>query len=191
MMLPSCRLYLVAPVSDDMPAMIDKLTGIAKTGDVAALLFPGALTDKPGVKGLITAAQDLNIAAVLEADAARSIELGADGTEIAADPAAYAAARARIGMTGIVAARCGGSRHDAMLLGEAGADYVSLANDAELIGWWAEMFEVPCVAASPASLDEARPLIAAGADFIRPSLGIWENPDLARQYMRLIAEVAP
>jgi thiamine-phosphate pyrophosphorylase len=76
-------------------------------------------------------------------------------------------------------AGCGGlgTRHDAMVAAEAGADYVmfgepdaagarpSLAAVADRLSWWAEVFEVPCVGFA-ASLQEVEPLAAAGADFV-------------------------
>jgi thiamine-phosphate pyrophosphorylase len=76
-------------------------------------------------------------------------------------------------------AGCGrlASRHDAMVVAEAGADYVMFGEPdatghrpafdavAERVAWWAELFEVPCVGFA-ASLDELEPLVAAGADFI-------------------------
>jgi len=69
------------------------------------------------------------------------------------------------------------TRHDAMVVAEAGADYVMFGEPdatghrpafdavAERVAWWAELFEVPCVGFA-ASLDELEPLAAAGADFI-------------------------
>src|SRR5207245_996851 len=80
---------------------------------------------------------------------------------------------------------CGGlaSRHDAMVAGEAGADYVMFGEPSqpsgarapfaavlEQIGWWAELFEVPCVGYA-GNLDEIAPIAAAGADFV--ALGEW------------------
>ena len=63
----------------------------------------------------------------------------------------------------------GASRHDAMELGEAGADYVAfgIPPDVEdravaverrldLIAWWSEVFELPCVAFDVADAEEAR-----------------------------------
>jgi thiamine-phosphate pyrophosphorylase len=64
-----------------------------------------------------------------------------------------------------------------MLAAEAGADYVMFGEpdttgrrpsfDAvvERVAWWAELFEIPCVGFA-ASLDEVKPLVAAGADFV-------------------------
>jgi thiamine-phosphate pyrophosphorylase len=74
------------------------------------------------------------------------------------------------------------TRHDAMLAGEAGADYVmfgepdqggwrpSSAAVEERIGWWVEVFQPPCVGFAGAA-DEVAPLARAGADFI--ALGDW------------------
>ena len=79
------------------------------------------------------------------------------------------------------------SRHDAMLAGESGADYVMFGEPdrrghrapfeaiLERIRWWAEVFEPPCVgyAASP---DEVALLAQAGADFIALGDWIWTQP---------------
>ncbi len=67
--------------------------------------------------------------------------------------ASYAAVRAALGPNAIVGVDAGHSRHDAMSLGESGADYVafSLPRQAadrvtaeqqhfDLIEWWAEIF---------------------------------------------------
>ena len=75
------------------------------------------------------------------------------------------------------------SRHDAMEAGEAGADYVmfgepdadgtrpGLAAVVDRVAWWAELFEIPCVAYA-GGLDEIELLAAAGADFIARRCGI-------------------
>ncbi len=36
----------------------------------------------------------------------------------------------------------------------------------ELVQWWAEIFQIPCVAIGVATADETQALAAAGADFI-------------------------
>jgi thiamine-phosphate pyrophosphorylase len=70
-----------------------------------------------------------------------------------------------------------GSRHDAMVAAEAGADYVMFGEpdsqgrrpglDAicERVKWWADLFETPCVGYA-ADEKEASALAAAGADFV-------------------------
>ena len=66
-----------------------------------------------------------------------------------------------------------------MTLGEAGADYVGFGIPAhvedretargrrlELVEWWSEIFEIPCVALDVDALADAAALAAAGADFV-------------------------
>ena len=81
-------------------------------------------------------------------------------------------------------ADCGASRHFAMEMAEAGADYIGLANEGEggldLIAWWGELFEVPCVALDPVEPDEAGALAGLGADFVRPAEAMWDGPERAR-----------
>lgn len=78
------------------------------------------------------------------------------------------------------------SRHDAMSAGEAGADYVMFGEPAagsrpplktilERVAWWAEIFNVPCVAFA-AALDEVPALVKAGADFIALDDAVWNAP---------------
>ncbi len=76
------------------------------------------------------------------------------------------------------------SRHDAMVAGEAGADYVAFgdparsADDAvvELVGWWRAVTVLPCLAHAEDAETVAR-LAMAGADFIGVSKAIWRNPE--------------
>ena len=95
---------------------------------------------------------------------------------------------------------CGGlhTRHDAMLAAERGADYVlfgepeadggrpSFEAIVERVAWWAEVFEIPCVAYA-ANGDEVAPLVAAGADFVATGDFIWSD---ARGAAAAIADVA-
>jgi thiamine-phosphate pyrophosphorylase len=84
------------------------------------------------------------------------------------------------------------SRHDAMLAGEAGADYVMFGEPdrngrrprfeelQEHLTWWAELFEIPCVAYA-AGKDEIAPLSRTGADFIALGDWIWSAPEGAAE----------
>ncbi len=134
------------------------------------------------MKPLITIAQEIGIAALIEADAHLARALGTDGVHLpwSKDPAAtYVDAREILGPDGIVGVDAGRSRHDAMSLGEQGADYVGFgipahvtdretaaARRLDLVQWWAEIFEVPVVAFDVATADEAADLASAGADFV-------------------------
>ncbi len=99
-----------------------------------------------------------------------------------ADPAArISAARIALGKGQIIGIEiASGSRHHAMLAGEAGADYVAFAGPEQraLVEWWSQLFVTPCVAlgGSVSAAGEAirgvsdphetADLAEAGADFI-------------------------
>jgi thiamine-phosphate pyrophosphorylase len=74
-----------------------------------------------------------------------------------------------------------------MEAGEAGADYVMFGEpdaaghrpsfDAvvDRVAWWAEVFEVPCVAYA-ARLEEIPALAGAGADFVAVGEAVFDDP---------------
>jgi thiamine-phosphate pyrophosphorylase len=75
-----------------------------------------------------------------------------------------------------------------MEAGEAGADYVafgafhptetkdaSTRAEPDLLTWWQELMEVPCVAIGGITAQNARPLVQAGADFLAVSAGVWKH----------------
>jgi thiamine-phosphate pyrophosphorylase len=117
-------------------------------------------------------------------------ELGCDGVHIGQDDTSYAEARRLVGPKGIVGVTCHDSRHLAMEAGEAGADYVAFGAffptatkepktraEIELLQWWAEAMIVPVVAIGGITVTNAPELVAAGADFLAVSAGVWEHPD--------------
>ena len=87
-----------------------------------------------------------------------------------------------------------------MTLAEAGADYIAFgapphlkdrdkgrARRDELIAWWAEIFEAPCVAFDVETPQEAEALARAGADFIAIRLPAATAPAATRQFVADIA----
>jgi thiamine-phosphate pyrophosphorylase len=185
---PAPRLYLVTPIIDDEAAFADALGNALGTTDVAAVLLRLRESDERTlinrVKRLASAIQKSGAALVLDGHADIAARAGADGAHLtgieAFSNAVGTLQPARI-------AGCGGlnTRHDAMLAAERGADYVmfgepaisgrpSLAAIVERVEWWAEVFEIPCVAYAT-RLDEIAPLAKAGADFIAFGDQIWSE----------------
>jgi thiamine-phosphate pyrophosphorylase len=154
---------------------LDTMIGAA---DVAAVLLrlpeagEGALVDY--VRPIAPVVQSRNIALVLDGHAEIVARAGADGAHLTGIEA-LTAALANLKPHRIAGAGGLRTRHDSMLAGERGADYLMFgepngqrpAFDAilEHVAWWSELFEVPCVGYAE-SLDEAASLAAAGADFI-------------------------
>jgi thiamine-phosphate pyrophosphorylase len=192
---PAPRLYLATPVVDDPAELLAQLPAALAAADVAAVLVrlkpadPRTMTSR--AKALAATIQPSGAALLLDASAldgqfelvARSGADGAHLTGIGAMDAATPALRPdRIVGVGALA-----TRHESMTAGEQGADYVLFGEIdaqgvrpspeavAERIGWWAELFEPPCVAYA-ASRDEARDFVAAGADFILVDDLVWSDP---------------
>jgi thiamine-phosphate pyrophosphorylase len=112
--------------------------------------------------------------------------VGADGVHIGQEDASYPEARRWVGESGIVGVTCHDSRHLAMEAAEAGADYVAFgaffpsptkmpktAAAPELLSWWQEIMEVPCVAIGGMTVENARDIAESGADFVAVSAGVW------------------
>ena len=184
-----CRLYLQLPARFSA-ALEAELGPALAAGDVACVLVcrDDAPADASRAASLVELIQRHGVACLIDQDAELAARLGADGVHIDADAQAYAKARAALGKDASIGGHCGLSRHDAMRLAEAGADYVafgqvagSLGNAFDqceaLIAWWSEIFVVPCVAWDVDAADAARRLAATGADFVAPSPRIFEDGD--------------
>ena len=183
---PRTRLMLVTPPVSDADAMAFRLMQAFAGGDVAAVLL--RLTDGDDrsrierVKRLAGPVQGQSVALVVEGTALVATRGGADGVHLTGGTEAIAEARSSLRGERIIGAGGLRARHDAMDAGEAGVDYVifgepradgsvpPLAAVVERAGWWAEIFETPCVASAPdaASVEE---LAETGAEFV--ALGDW------------------
>ena len=177
---PQSRLYLALTSKNAVADPVACLEAAAKAGDVAALLI-GAGTD--GAKGLLAVAHAYDIAVIVDKDVGLARALDADGVEVEASLEAYQAARSQLGDEKIVGIAPTESRHTAMELAEAGAAYVSFADDPaipdSLSGWWAQVMEIPCVAHMAGHDNEVLSAAVAGIEFVRPDESLWASPDTA------------
>jgi thiamine-phosphate pyrophosphorylase len=197
---PDCRIYLVVEAA---PPAIEHLRTAAQATDIACcLIVPTAGTPDAAttVRPIVAAVQQTGIAALIADDADLARTLRADGVHLRPSPRlleAYSAARQILGRDAIVGADVGVSRHDAMSLAEAGADYIAFGAPSHLkdrararerrdalVAWWAEIFEVACVALDVEAPAEAERLARAGADFLAvavPSASAAPTGDLIAQ----------
>lgn len=177
----SCRLYLVSPEHIEHPAIFaGDLRAALDGGDVAAFLLRLPEADDASIARvadtLRPVCQQRNVAFVLADRPDLALKLDCDGVQV--DVAAYAGARRIVGRERQVGVICPSSRHLAMEVADAGADYVAFdAADLELTAWWSGLFETPCVAMGDITVDNARPIIDAGADFLAVERGIWKSED--------------
>ncbi len=118
-----------------------------------------------------------------------AVRMGADGVHVGQEDVSCAQARAAVGPDRIVGVSCHDSRHLAIEAAEAGADYVAFGAlfptttktpktrcDIDVIRAWSQATIVPCVAIGGITVENAKPIIEAGADFIAVSSGVWDDP---------------
>lgn len=194
------RLMLVTPPVADAEAMAFRLMQAMAGGDVAAILLRLTEGDDRSrierVKRLAGPVQSSNVALVVEASALVAARGGADGVHLTQGPEAVAEARSSLKSERIIGAGGLRARHDAMDIGEAGVDYVMFGEPRpdgslpplpaviERTGWWAEIFETPCVAYAP-DAEAIAPLVETGAEFV--ALGSWAFEE-GRDIRALVAE---
>jgi thiamine-phosphate pyrophosphorylase len=180
---PGCQLLLISPPELDParfePQLAAALAGGGSAGFLLRLARPqdvraAALRLQPVCAG--------RVAFLLQDEVDLALELGADGVHSGA-PGTVVAARAALGPERILGASCGASRHDAMVAGDAGADYIAFGDPGrpptaevhELIAWWSELFVLPCLVEGAASLADCAALASAGADFVGVSALVWQD----------------
>ncbi|MGO9703288.1 MAG: thiamine phosphate synthase [Xanthobacteraceae bacterium] len=187
---PRPRFYLVTPVLGDVAAFMRDLDAVLAAGDVAAVLLRLEDSDERTLinraKTIAAIVQRRDIALLLDGRPEVAARAGVDGAHLTGTEALIAA----IGtLKPDRIAGAGGlrSRHDAMLAGESGADYVMFGEPdrrgnrapfeaiLERVRWWAEVFEPPC-AGYAASPDEVALLAQAGVDFVALGDWIWTHP---------------
>jgi thiamine-phosphate pyrophosphorylase len=178
--MPPVPPTLSSLILDVGPEHLGALDAVLANRRPAAVILRGAgMIERGELRSTIERIQAAGAAALLADDLGLAATIRADGAHVTrplvpdADLLdAYRAARARLGVTANIGVEVA-TRHDAMVVGEAGADYVAFGPAVggaegrdELVAWWSALFEVPCVALGVASEDEARRLTLAGADFI-------------------------
>ncbi len=175
-------------------------------GDVACLQLRlkeiGDDDIRRAVAKLMPLAQSRSVAFVLNDRPDLARELGCDGVHVGQGDTPYSEARRIVGADKVVGVTCHNSRHLALEAAEAGADYVAFgtffstatkqaatAADLEIVQWWAEIMEVPCVAIGGITVDNAAPLVEAGADFLAVSSGVWDHAAGAATAVRQFNEL--
>lgn len=189
-----CRLYLITPPAFDPSPFAEELTSALAVGDVACLQL--RLKDveddaiREAVAILMPVARSAGTAFIINDRPDLVAELRADGVHIGQDDMPYAQARALVGRDAIVGVTCHASRHLAIEAADAGADYVAFGAffptrtkestahaTVDLIAWWSELMTVPSVAIGGITVENAKPLVEAGADFLAVCAGVWDHPD--------------
>jgi len=187
---PRPRLYLVTPWLDDTATLARDMDAALAAADVAAVLLRLEQADERTLidraKIVTAAVQRRDVALLIDNRPELVARIGADGAHLTGIEA-FRGALDTLKPDRIAGVGGLRSRHDAMLAGEAGADYAMFGEPdrrggqpplhavEEQLAWWAELLEPPCVGYA-ASEEEIRPLAQAGADFVALGEWIWTHP---------------
>ncbi|MEO0063574.1 MAG: hypothetical protein RLZZ08_2134 [Pseudomonadota bacterium] len=189
------QLYLISPleVGGDFPQRLERALD---AGKVAAFQFRVKGLDQHEAARLAEPLQAIctarDVAFIVNDDVALAKRLKADGVHLGQKDGDVRDAREELGRDAQIGVTCHASRHLAMEAGDAGADYVAFGAffpsttkdtdqtaDVELLEFWQEMMEIPCVAIGGITPETCRVLADAGADFIAVSGAVWNGDEAA------------
>lgn len=206
-MSSGAKLYLDYVLANSPESSRAVLSAALEAAPIASLLIRpanGQTYDAGTTRALIAIAQKTGVAALVLDDEALARELGADGVHVSWAPDVvqkFKTVRRAAGSATIVGADAGRTRHDAMEIGESDADYVAFGIPAHvedrsraadrqlnLVSWWSEVFEVPCVALDVADAEHARRLADAGADFVSVTITAENSASEAATRVRAYSE---
>lgn len=190
------QIFLITPPIEDALAFRPQLEKVLSTQALAVVLLRFAGKTDADVKGPATAlktlVQDAGVAALIEApqDVRLVARLGLDGAQVEGVGEALGEALSSLKPDRIVGVAGIKSRHDAMEAGERDIDYLMfgepradgsmppVSQTVERAEWWAQIFNVPCVAYAP-DLDAVEPLARTGTDFVALGAWVFEQADPA------------
>ncbi len=185
-----CQIYLVTPPALDPARFADALAEALDTGFVAAVqLRLKEASDADwwaAIRALQLVVQSRDVAFLLNDRPDLAREFGCDGVHVGQEDMPVQDARRLLGTNFQIGATCHASRDLAMRAGEDGADYVAFgafyptltkaapaSAEPEILAWWSETMELPCVAIGGITAANCAPLVQAGADFLAVVGAVW------------------
>lgn len=193
--MSDCQLYLISPLKlgGDSP---DRLARALDAGPVAAFQFRVKDVDEHTAAKLAAPLQAIcaerEVAFIVNDSVSLAKRIGADGVHLGQEDGDPRDARERLGRDAQIGVTCHDSRHLAMEAGEAGADYVAFGAffptttkqvkhhaTPDLLTWWQELMEIPCVAIGGITPENCGDLVRAGADFLAVSGAVWNGDEAA------------
>lgn len=191
---PACQLYLITPPKFVLPDFVAAFRSALEGGPVAALqLRLKDVADDEILKAaeaLLPVCEEADVAFIINDRADLAKKAGAEGVHLGQSDGSVAEARTLLGADKTIGVTCNASRHLAMEAGEEGADYVAFGAffpsstkepehyaEPEILSWWVALSELPCVAIGGITVENAAPLVEAGADFLAVAAGVWNHPE--------------
>ncbi len=181
-------LYLITPPLAASAPFDSALAAALAAADVACVLLRFA-TDDPGarkqiVRDLAAVAQGAGAALLVDGDTRLAARAGADGAHISGAGEALDQALDSLKPDRIVGVDGLATRDACMVAGELDVDYLMFGGPHDDLSpedvldraqWWAEIFNVPCVACA-ADLSQVDALARAGAEFVGLGDCVWNDP---------------
>ena len=192
------QLYLITPPRiDDLAAFASQLDSAMSAAPVAAVQL--RLKDGESIADSLVVVQAAETIypivrahgglCLLNDSAPLALDTGADGVHLGQGDGDVASARALLGPDAVIGVTCHDSKDLAFDAVKAGADYVAFGAvfptrtkaaptvaEMELFQWWHEAMTTPCVAIGGITPNNAAQVVAAGADFLAVSAGVWDWP---------------
>ena len=208
----TCRLYLISPERLDHPSIFAaELRAALDGGDVAAFQLRLKDVDDSAIARaadtLRPICQQRDVAFILNDRPDLAVKLDCDGVHVGQEDMPYAEARRIVGADRQVGVTCKDSRHLAMEAADAGADYVAFGAffasttktvttpaDIDILKWWSDVMQVPCVAIGGITVENCPAVIEAGADFLAVAGGVWNyegGPEAAVRAFNELCAKAP
>jgi thiamine-phosphate pyrophosphorylase len=204
-----CQLYLISPL-DVGGVFPERLERALEAGPVAAFQFRVKDIGQHEAAALAAPLQEIcaarDVAFIVNDSVSLAKRLGADGVHLGQEDGDLREARDVLGREAQIGVTCHASRHLAMEAGEGGADYVAFGAffptatkhvkhhaEPEILSWWQELFEIPCVAIGGITPDNGGELVRAGADFLAVSGAVWnsDEAEAVKAFNEAIAAALP
>ena len=195
------QLYLITPTTAG-PGFADTLAAALDAGDVAALQLRLKDADddfwRRSIDALRPIAQSRGVAFLLNDRPDLAVATGCDGAHVGQTDTPAPSARKLLGDL-TLGVTCHDSRDLAMQAGDDGADYVAFGAffptttknapaiaDPDIIAWWSDLMELPCVAIGGITAENCAPLVTAGADFLAVVGAVWAHAEGAAGGVRAL-----
>lgn len=190
-------LYAITPEASDL----NRKVRLALEGGIALLQYRSKARDRAQASAIVRMARDYGVPVIINDDVELALELDAAGAHLGREDGDLREARRRLGDR-VLGASCYDQLARAHTAVQAGANYVAFgsvfasATKPEAVRAPLSLFReakalgVPLAAIGGITLDNAPPLIAAGADLLAVITDLFDAPDIrarARAYGKLFA----
>lgn len=189
-MAHGAQIYLVTPAFEERAGFARRLEAVLGAAPVAAVLIARSQGAGDGLQDYLADCRAL-IPVIQRHKAAALTLYGAvpekgDGVHILEGFSDLREAVKKFQPQQIVGAGGAANRHEAMVKGECGPDYLLFGDPFErnlqppapmldLAAWWAGLFEIPCVAMAGPSREGLQKAVATGAEFIGLNHFVWSH----------------